>query len=275
MKKKILILVKTYPQSSEKYKETVCTAGIDIEYGTWYRIYPIPFRFLEKVQQYKKYDIIEADLDKNNSDDRLESHKVQYQNINVVKHLDTKNNWFERKEYINKAKIYDSKDEIIKEAFNDGTSLCIFRPKKIVKFICEKNKDVEKQKEKRRKVAAKIRKEGDLFKSKEDIEEKAKMIEKMPVLDYVFKYEFLDKNNKKSTLKIEDWEINQLYLNVRKNKGEKETIADLKKKYEGFIKNNEILLFLGTTKKCHRRRFTNPFIIVGIFYPKKENLRLF
>ncbi len=29
MKKKILIAVKTYPNPSQKYNETVCTAGLD------------------------------------------------------------------------------------------------------------------------------------------------------------------------------------------------------------------------------------------------------
>ena len=54
MKERILILAKTYPTYSKKYFELVCTAGIN-ERGEWRRIYPVPFRSLKEIEQYKKY----------------------------------------------------------------------------------------------------------------------------------------------------------------------------------------------------------------------------
>jgi len=45
MRKKILIVAKTYPTKSKKYTELVCTAGVDAE-GNWYRIYPMPTKTL-------------------------------------------------------------------------------------------------------------------------------------------------------------------------------------------------------------------------------------
>ncbi|MCX8481853.1 MAG: hypothetical protein ORN58_08035, partial [Sediminibacterium sp.] len=71
-KTKVLITVKTYPTISIKYDELVCTAGF-LEDGTWIRIYPIQFRKKSFEEQYKKYDWIEIDLVKNNSDFRKES----------------------------------------------------------------------------------------------------------------------------------------------------------------------------------------------------------
>ena len=50
---KVLILVKTYPSFSKRYFELVCTAGIN-EQGEWRRIYPIQFRELDDLKQYKK-----------------------------------------------------------------------------------------------------------------------------------------------------------------------------------------------------------------------------
>lgn len=41
-KKRIYIVVKTYPTISEEYSELVCTAGI-LEDGSWIRLYPVPF----------------------------------------------------------------------------------------------------------------------------------------------------------------------------------------------------------------------------------------
>ena len=49
-KKRIYIVVKTYPTISKEYSELVCTAGI-LEDGSWIRLYPIPFKKLEFEQK--------------------------------------------------------------------------------------------------------------------------------------------------------------------------------------------------------------------------------
>jgi hypothetical protein len=49
--KKVFITVKTYPTSSKKYDELVCTT----KDGNWIRLYPIEFRKLPYDKQYKKY----------------------------------------------------------------------------------------------------------------------------------------------------------------------------------------------------------------------------
>ena len=36
-----------------------------------------------------------------------------------------------------------------------------------------------------------------------------------------------------------------------------------------YLKENDILLFLGTTKRYHKVA-PNPFVIIGVFYPPKE-----
>ena len=60
----ILIVVKTYPEISTKYTETVCTAGILADTKTLVRLYPIRFRYFEGKQQFKKYQWIKADINK-------------------------------------------------------------------------------------------------------------------------------------------------------------------------------------------------------------------
>ena len=66
--KDILIVVKTYPEISSKYTETVCTAGILMDTKTLVRLYPIRFRYLEGKQQFKKYQWIKADINKATAD---------------------------------------------------------------------------------------------------------------------------------------------------------------------------------------------------------------
>ena len=72
---------------------------------------------------------------------------------------------------------------------------------------------------------------------------------------------------------IEVWEIGQLYLNcIRDAKNdEKIAIEKVKLKYDvEFRLEKDVYLFLGTTQKWHTLRSPNPFVIIGVFYPKKE-----
>jgi hypothetical protein len=47
-RKRVYIVVKTYPTISTKYAELVCTAGI-LEDGSWIRLYPLRFRTLDMI----------------------------------------------------------------------------------------------------------------------------------------------------------------------------------------------------------------------------------
>jgi hypothetical protein len=73
-KKRIYILVKTYPTISEKYSELVCTAGV-LEDGSWIRLYPMPFRLLNDDQKYPKYTWVEVNAERSTSDFRSESYR--------------------------------------------------------------------------------------------------------------------------------------------------------------------------------------------------------
>jgi hypothetical protein len=107
-------MVKTYPTLSEKYDELVCTAGI-CEDGSWMRLYPLPFRKLDNEQKYKKYQWIEADVERNTSDFRVESYKVL--NIDTIKIFSSENtrvNWEERKQILFRSeRVYTNLAEII------------------------------------------------------------------------------------------------------------------------------------------------------------------
>jgi hypothetical protein len=72
---------------------------------------------------------------------------------------------------------------------------------------------------------------------------------------------------------IEDWEIGALYFKcLRDSEGNIADALDKVKAQYGqkFIAHNDIHFFLGTTKRFHQRRMPNPFVIIGVFYPKKE-----
>ncbi|VVM18429.1 hypothetical protein BSPWISOXPB_2311 [uncultured Gammaproteobacteria bacterium] len=265
---KVLISVKTYPTLSTKYNELVCTAGF-LEDGSWVRIYPLPFRALERNQQYKKWQWIELDLELNTSDVRPESHKVlNLDSLEVVELLGTEQNWFKRKEVVNRGDVYDDLSVLIEKANKyNKLSLATFKPTRILDFIVEEV-DREWNPEKLATLKAKAQ-QLSLFQTEAEVKKELKLADKLP---YKFSYKFEDINGKQSTLMIEDWEIGALYwICLQRCVGDEEkAVQQVKDKYLGFVENCEILLFLGTTKQFHGWA-SNPFVIIGVFYPQKES----
>jgi len=261
--KKILITVTTYPLPSRSYDELVCTAGV-LEDGSWIRIYPIPLSFLNQVKKdigFKKYTWVELDVKQRTDDFRPESYSPNNYKIKILDTLDTKNSWKERKSfclnnvYTNKAKLIDDSQK------PKNISLATFKPSKIVALIIEEDDREWKDEWKE------LRKQTDLF---ADIDsDPEKLIPKIP---YKFYYVFEDDEGVSSKLMIEDWEIFELYKNcLKKTENEKEALNLVKEKYLNiFNEKNDVFLFLGTTLQWHRRRSYNPFVIVGVFYPLKE-----
>lgn len=268
-KKKVLITVATYPLPSRSYDELVCTAGI-LETGEWIRIYPVPLKFLTglrkdgKIESFK-YNWIELDLKKRTDDFRPESHSpihYDFKDIDVVGKIDTRNNWAERKKYCI-ANVYTSLSQLIEDSKAPANiSLAAFKPAKIIEFVIEEEENREWKDEWKE-----LRKQGDLFEQDKNPEIT------IPKLPYKFYYRFADDTGKESRLMIEDWEIGALYWNCLKAAERNETAAlkKVREKYEQeFINEKDIYLFLGTTKEWHMRRAKNPFVIIGVFYPKKE-----
>lgn len=264
-RKRIYITVKTYPTLSEKYDELVCTAGIADD-GSWVRLYPLPFRKLDNEQKYKKYQWIEADIERNTSDFRCESHKVI--NIDTIKIFEFKNkkvDWAERKQILFKSeKTFTNLAELIKLAKEPPyRSLAIFKPTKIIDFCIEQTeRDWPKDKLERIKEKAK---QLSLFQTADELAEEFKVVQKLP---YVFKYKFEDDNGKESNLMIEDWEVGALYLNCLHNANgdEEKALQKVREKYWDNFMTKDLFFFLGTRKGDHLWAL-NPFSIVGVFYP--------
>lgn len=262
MKTRILVTVKTYPHISGEYDELVCTAGIT-EDGRWIRIYPIPFRKMEYENQYEKYQWIELDLVRNTKDFRPESYRpVDYRKLACKEKIEADGKHWVKRRRIVLQKIYYDADALIGEAKDKKicTSLAVFKPSKIGDFIIEKDsrdwdaKKVQKLKQMK------------LF---ENAENPFEVVDKVP---FKFSYKFKDIKGKESTLKIEDWEVGSLYWNcLKRHKGDEiKACADVKKKYfDDFVHAKDVYLFLGTTKEFHFVS-PNPFIIIGVFYPKHE-----
>ena len=267
-REKVLITVITYPLPSRSYDELVCTAGI-LESGEWIRIYPVPLSlFIDLKGSGKlsniKYSWIELELNKRTDDFRPESHSPQnydFRDLTLYNRLGTESNWFLRKEFC-LNKVYTNLTKLIDDSKSPSNiSLATFKPTEIIGF------DIEEDTREWKDEWLELRKQGDLFAT---VTKPEAIIPKLP---YKFFYRFKDDSGKVSRPMIEDWEIGALYWNCLRSSNGNETIAleKVREQYESnFVKNKDLYLFLGTTKEWHTRRAKNPFVIIGVFYPKKE-----
>ncbi len=266
---KVLITVTAYPLPSRSYDELVCTAGV-LEDGSWIRIYPVPLKFLTGIKinnkaKTFKYNWLEIDLIKRTDDFRPESYRPARNNIadvKVISRIGTSDNWEIRKKHC-LSKVYTDLTELINDSKEPkNVSLAAFKPTKIIDFVAED--DTREW----RNEWTELRKQQDLF-----INERGQasgiMIRKVP---YKFFYKFIDDKGRESRLMVEDWELGQLYWNCLRD-AKNDEVEALKKVRQRFFNdlalNKDIHLFLGTTMEWHRRRATNPFVIVGVFYPPK------
>jgi hypothetical protein len=262
-KKRIYIVVKTYPTASKEYAELVCTAGV-LEDGTWIRLYPIPFRKLDDEQKFRKFTWIEAEVIRNTSDFRPETYRPNIESIALVQRPKTVD-WDERKRIIFKNKqVFTNLEMLIKEAKSDAkTSLAVFKPTKIHSLVVE-----EDEREWDDKILKSLHLKSmqlNVFQTPEETEIEFKTVQKVP---YKFSYSFEDDAGIKSTLMITDWEIGMLFFNcLKRTKGnEKVAIEKVREKYFDEFLTKDIYFFLGTTKQFHNVG-PNPFIIIGVFCP--------
>ena len=260
-KERILVTVKTYPTVSEKYGELVCTAGLR-EDGSWVRIYPVPFRRLDELERYRKYNWIVCDLERRTADPRPESYRP-IGGFSVVDHIGTNDKWKCRRSIVlGKARVYDDLSKLIEEAKKGTTSLAVFKPRNVISFSCKpaaEEWDEDKLDAMREFLSQKLLFHDDSWKKSFHV------VKKLP---YSFLYTFEDVVGKKSTLSILDWEIGALYWNcLKRTAGDKqEAVAKVRAKYADEYMSKDLYFFVGTTLQWQRVG-PNPFMIVGVFAP--------
>lgn len=129
---KILIWVKTYPQLSLSYNETVCTGGT-LEDGRMVRIYPLPLRYLDETSKFKKYQWISAVIWRAENDPRPESYRIDYDSIVPLDSIETDDGWSKRARHVFKEPrwIYSGMEALRKANIENGTSIGFVRPAEV------------------------------------------------------------------------------------------------------------------------------------------------
>jgi hypothetical protein len=249
-----LVVVKTYPNPSQKYGETVCCAAVDMNTREWVRIYPVNFRRLPA--KFKKYQVIECRWRRPNNDPRPESRRVDQDSIRLGEQIGTKNGWRDRLRWL--PPRYPSVEAVDEEHRASGLSLAVIRPRRITGLLIEKAPPwTAKQ------LAIVSQQMLNLGES-ESLRQRE--LEQVP---FKFRYRFWceDDRCKGHTKQVLDWEIHQSYRRWRREYG-RQWEAKLREKYESWmLEKTDLHLVLGTMQK-HPDTFT----IVGLIYPPRPKV---
>lgn len=261
-KKKVLILAKTYPSPSTKYIETSCVAGIEAS-GRMIRLYPVPFRMMERSQQFSKWQWIEVLTGPAaNGDNRPESHRIGLsadspQMLSVLK----PEQWGERARHLASVPTFDSFAAVKAASETQGISLALLKPKQILELLIEKEKNPQWTREEMDKLSQEAG-QPDLFSDPKKLAD-VPMLRKMP---YRFYYRYLcseEGQDIEYRHKITDWEAGALYWNCRKS-------PDWEQKFRAkygqeFIHEREVWFLMG-----NMRRFPSQWLIISVIYPPKQ-----
>jgi len=251
-RKRVLVTVKTYPNPSKKYGETVCCAGIDLATNQWIRLYPIPYRDLDSSSRFSKYSIIEVRCSKATRDHRIESYKVDADSIEVPDTLDTKNKWRARKQIVLPT-VSPSFCQIL-DNVKDGKSLGVFKPCNI-EFSWKKTRpksDAEREA---------------CYAQLSFFDKRKQAIEQIP---FDFYYHFKCANTETCQghkLLIIDWELGQSYRKWRYDYPDEGTLlAMIRKRWldEMCAPKKDVFFFVGNQKRFHGQ-----FMVLGVFWPPK------
>lgn len=254
--RRILVVVKTYPNPSQSHVETVCCAGVDLATDRWVRMYPITFRRLAD-RKFAKYQVIECMAAHPQKDNRPESLKVDQDTIRLVGEPMPASDRGWRRRMAALPPVSRSLEEIQAAQRRDGTSLGMIRPKEIRRLVIGKAKPwSEKQK-------AALRQERlDLG---EALLAELGELEQIP---YTFGYEFScdDERCTGHTIQIFDWEIGESYRRwSRSDPNRWEEM--IRQRYERELPARDLHFVVGNLAK--RRR---TFVIIGLVRPPRPKV---
>jgi len=249
-----LILTKTYPSPSAKYRETTCVAAVNSA-GELRRLFPVPYRLLAGKVQFQKWEWVRARVSRSDKDHRPESHRIDTDSIvRTGKKISTKGgDWGERLKWI-RPHIVESFSKLETRRQATGQTLGFIRPSRIVRLEITPVKNPDWTEEDKTKLS-----QDGLFDS---AQVKARTPLRKLVFDFHYQYECGGKVEKH---KLVDWEVGALYWNCFRNHGPKGWEAKFRQRLETEFSDKDLLFLMGTI-----HRFPDQWLIVGFVYPPKQ-----
>lgn len=250
----IMITVKTYPELSNKYRETSCVAGIRLDRGApqHVRLFPVPFRLLAEDAQFSKYSIIEVDVEPHGKhDSRPESLRPDLDTLKIVGGIPSGGDWKQRYKHVEPL-VSPSLCAIKREQQERGTSLGIFRPTEVSFRLTE----AEPWSESKAALAGQL----DLF------EQDLAPLEWVP-LDFRYRFRCEDEECPTHDMGLKDWEAGASYRKFLRKYGERTVQDKLRERWYDsiFTPDRAVHFFVGNIA-AHPRTF----MLLGLFYPRAD-----
>jgi hypothetical protein len=257
IEKRILVVVKTYPNPSSTYGETVCCAGVDLETGRWVRLYPITFRSLAD-RQFEKFQEIRCRATRPRDDTRPESLRVDQDSIELIGDPIPAGprGWIRRMAHLPQSAR--SLEDIREAQATDGTSLGMFRPKEILR-VTKRKADPWDEKQRAYLQRQHLNLGAEVSRQLSELEQ----------IPWTFSYEFVcddERCVKPHSLSIIDWEIGAAYRNWSRTYG-KDWEDKLREKFERELPASDLHLVVGNLNARH-----HVFVIVGLVRPPRPKM---
>ena len=253
--KRILVVVKTYPNPSQTHVETVCCAGVDLDTGSWVRVYPITFRRLADAR-FKKYQVIGCQATKPRNDARPESLRVDQDSIKLIgKVIPSADRWRRRMSLLPVPS--GSLEEIRAANVAADVSIGMFRPKAIRRLVKEHADPwTEKERSALRQESLRLG------------EAETRELSELEQIPWKFSYEFDcdDAGCGGHKLQIFDWELGQSYRRWSRS-DPRRWEEMIRQKYERELPGRDLHLVVGTLA-AHPKTF----VIIGLVYPPRPQM---
>jgi hypothetical protein len=234
------IIVKAAPRSSQKFGETVCIAGIDLQ-GNWVRLYPVSFKYLGEPQRFSRWDLVNYRWRRPTaaSDSRDESRRVDPDSIQISGQLPSK----ERDRFLNRVAVSGLKKE--REL---GRSLALLRVEFLeFKYRKKSADDLAKETE----IHKQLRDQSDLFVAEQIIPREA--------CPYSFIYRYRDEDGEHEGT-CQDWETEATFFRRRSEMDEAKALAWMENMFGVEYPKRGMALAMGTHRYRSDQWLINGFI---------------
>lgn len=242
---RVRILVKAFPQPSQKHEETVCCAGITEDGRRLLRLYPIRYRRLPGEHQFTRFDLVEMRVSKALNDRRPESFRVDEASIRRIEPGDRLKD--RSKVRLWQPFIAPSLDVLHEANRLSEQSLGIVRPDPgSVRFMVRPAKDADQADIQ---VAEQVRQvQNSLFEAP---------LQPLEPPEFVFSYRFTSEGKPHEHV-IHDWEVQAAYRSY-KQRYQESALGRLKQEYGEAIPAQNLHFIMGTMA-AHPRTF----IVIGL-----------
>lgn len=252
-RKRVFIVVRTYPVPATRGIEVSCTAAITPE-GKWVRLFPVPYRFLDHDKRFTKYQWIDVDVQRATKDARPESYRINPDSIEIAETVGTdKGSWSRRASILGHVVACCLCCLQKEQRANGSPTLGLFKPSEIKGLIIEPEPNPKWTADELGKLS-----QQPLWGNVP-----ANTLEK---LAHRFSYRFTcphgtcpDGGHK---LTCTDWEFGALYRRCRTDYDGEWEAKFRKRVEEEFLHKRDTHFYVGTV-----HRYPDNWIIVGVYYP--------